>query len=396
MKTGLTLRNSSFISLYDLIPKRPSVEQIAEHLTAVAGSAVAEQFRNYPGDLGEKAVRLWSSNAIYREVNLALIADDHSTLQHWCWFIRALNCYVVGPNIKKDLVLWRGVKFSSDVYDRLVVGHAFRDPTVVAMSEKKEVAMQFHDSYLCEIRIPAGCWNCSTLLEAITESKGEMEHVLPPYTVLTCIEKHEDCLVYEVAKDNLAFDTAITPEIPDEDCDHLDVAAACFAGDSQICLADGNLLEACKIKVGHLLAPPRMAQDQPPSMVQAVWKSKLAKPCLLANMSSYTASRSNLVISADHPICINDQWFHPSEMAEPFMGHVNEFFNFVLSGPHGIVIDGIEVASVGMPVARFPDPFWGSNQIVDVLRAQADWPTIRMRPDDKLHRILLGHVKSNV
>lgn len=394
IRTGLTLQNSTFLHFYDQIPKRPSVEQVAAHLTEVASSAVAEKFRNYPGDVGEKAARLWTSNEIYRDVNRDLIAD-HSRLEHWCWFLRAMNCFVVGKHLTEDLVLWRGAKFSKDVFDRLPVGHAFRDPTVVAMSESIDKAKSFAATYLCEIRIPAGCWNCSGVMEDITEWGGEMEHVLPPYTVLTCIGKDKDRLVYEVAMDNRDFDTAITPEIPNDDCDHLDICAACFAGDSQIHLADGSILDACKIQVGQLLAPPRMAQDQTPSTVQAVWKSTLAKPCLLANMSSFTASGSNLVISADHPICINDQWFHPSEMAKPFVGHVNELFNFVLSGPHGIVIDGIEVASVGMRVDRFPDPFWGGHQIVDVLCGQADWPTVHMRPNEKLHRLLLGHLRSN-
>ena len=56
---------------------------------------------------------------------------------------------------------------------------------------------------MVEFRIKKGCFNAGKI-NKIGKSKfaGEMETLIPPYTVLTLISKEEDYAVLEVAKDN--------------------------------------------------------------------------------------------------------------------------------------------------------------------------------------------------
>lgn len=108
----------------------------------------------------------------------------------------------------------------------------------------------------------------------------------------------------------------------------------------------------------------------------------------IVDLSHLTTSGSRLLISPDHPVCLHGTWFHPEELAPVASIGIQDVFSFVVSGSQAIIIDGVPVASVGMYVPRFPDPFWGSEAVVNTLRASKDWPSVTMSPGDELSKKL--------
>lgn len=208
--TGLTLKTSNFLLHYDKVPRVPEAADVASHLQAVAGPGVAAQFLQYKGSVGEKAIKLWTSNSMYKQVNRDLIKDVN--MEHWVWFLRALNSFAVGQHAPSaGWILYRGSKMSDHIFDNLQVGSKHRIPYVVAMSAKPSVANNFTEGYLCEYHVPAGCWNCSPLLEDLSVNKGEFEHILPAYTVVKVIEKSGKKITFEVQQDNRQFDNGLAP-----------------------------------------------------------------------------------------------------------------------------------------------------------------------------------------
>eukprot|EP00966_Prymnesium_polylepis_P082674 1914333-Prymnesium_polylepis.1 len=266
---------------------------------------------------------------------------------------------------------------SPEIFARIEAGHVIRDPMIVAMTEQRAVAERFATPYLCEIRVPAGCWNCSHSLEHVTAYHGEFEHLAPAWSVYTCKGKQGKTIIWELNRDNFSFDDMKTPYlkcgvVKDDGGIHgIPGVASCFGGDAPVVLADGRMCPAAAVRVGQLLA----GRDRP-ARVLAVWKTTGLSDLALSKVS--LASGASLWITPTHPVCLAGTWSHPCEISSTMVCKINEVFSFVLDPPQSIQVDNVEVASVGMCVPGFPDPFWGTNLIVAHLKARQDWPEIVM------------------
>lgn len=205
----ITMDKSEFLRLYNKTNKDPSLDEVLKGL-AVVNQGAAKKLSKLGNPCGLSCAKLWTGNAIYKQVNEALANDDASQLRAYMPFIRALNRWIQQNLNKEELILWRGSKVEKYVAeDYLKVGSSYRNMFYVAASEKKAVAEEFKKTYIIQLRIPKGCRNCSCLLSKISDYSDEAEHLIPPWTVFTLTKRTSSTLFYDVHIDNKKFEKEI-------------------------------------------------------------------------------------------------------------------------------------------------------------------------------------------
>lgn len=67
----------------------------------------------------------------------------------------------------------------------------------------------------------------------------------------------------------------------------------------------------------------------------------------------------------------------------PVALYVDAIFNFVLSGPTRSLVLEVEAGNVliastlGQHVPAFPEPFWGTEAVVEQMKAMPAWPLVQ-------------------
>jgi hypothetical protein len=149
-------------------------------------------------DPDEQAIYLWTlqchptqpssqQEAIYRQLNGALLIDDPTELRKFGYLMRAMNRYLVSHPSPEAKLLYRGTTANNS--QRAPVdksagdeGIMCRQPMYIAASEDKATSSGFlkEGSPLLEFEVPEGCYNCTPIkhLSAFEEE----EWLMPPYS----------------------------------------------------------------------------------------------------------------------------------------------------------------------------------------------------------------------
>jgi len=81
---------------------------------------------NYLGDVGSRAVKLWTSDAVYATINKGLLEDDKDILENFMIYINALNFYIKKHPSPENYTTYRGSKAKPvDLSSKFVPGQMF-------------------------------------------------------------------------------------------------------------------------------------------------------------------------------------------------------------------------------------------------------------------------------
>jgi len=87
-----------------------------------------------------------------------------------------------------------------------------------------------------------------------------------------------------------------------------------------------------------------------------------------------------LTITEWHPVLMRGAWHYPAVVGEPVEMGLDHVINLVLASTHMLLVEGILCVTLGhqltAPVAAHP--FYGSDAVLDVLRAQDGWASGRV------------------
>lgn len=155
-----------------------------------------EEFDSYDKNLSlpQRALRLWTSNACYKEINRDII-QDRQALRQWMPLIKLIIQQMQAEPIANKLQTVRGSKLdSTDSYseDAEVALSMF-----TASSLNTQVASGFSSGGVkVNFIIPAGCrW--ATVVQ-VSKFQKEQEVLIAPYTLVKCASKSATEVTLEV------------------------------------------------------------------------------------------------------------------------------------------------------------------------------------------------------
>lgn len=131
----------------------------------------------------------------------------------------------------------------------------------------------------------------------------------------------------------------------------------CILKNSNVLMGNGILCPAQNIKVGDLVMT-----SQGTSKVKLIIETTLSETTEMVQIGS-------LFITPTHPIRINGKWILPKNHSLKKISHINfdRVFSFALESDHIMIIDDIEVISLGHefddPVVKHP--YLGTRKIID-------------------------------
>jgi hypothetical protein len=145
----------------------------------------------------------------------------------------------------------------------------------------------------------------------------------------------------------------------------------CYGGDARIVLADGTIKLARELAVGDEVGVGER--------VTAVWRASVGRRMEMVCMGG-------AVLTPDHPVDHPDAsrgWVRADALRAPVALYVDAIFNFVLSGPTRSLVLEVEAGNVliastlGQHVPAFPEPFWGTEAVVEQMKAMPAWPLVQ-------------------
>lgn len=177
-----TLHNSNFFLAYRQTRRVPTVEDVVTGLRAANQHEAANIFQSASGNVPMKAVRLWTSNAIYKVLNQCLMKDQH--MEAFASLIRAINCWITANPFQQRCRTFRGSKVTPQQFSLCRKGEVYRPPYFIASSVSLNQAFKFlaPGSPIIVFDIPAGCRNAAEI--SALNVYGENEILIPPYTPL--------------------------------------------------------------------------------------------------------------------------------------------------------------------------------------------------------------------
>ena len=128
-------------------------------------------------------------------------------------------------------------------------------------------------------------------------------------------------------------------------------AGVCFGGDSEVLMADGG-----HTLVRHLAVGDSVKVHGGTTTVAAVWRAHVGGPRPMSSIDG-------VLLTPDHPVCIDGVWSTAGAFAEPTEIDVDSVFNFALasrssllvrSGPDAVAF--VECCTLGQPVPGIPEP----------------------------------------
>jgi len=234
-------RRSNFMRLYGRSPREPCLESMLTSLLKCVDSstlykekkdwerftqlAKKQSLNNFA--VGEK--NMWKSVVIaqwtgvggrgreasrgkplFAILNEALIEDNIQTLRDWMPFIRVLNNVLYEDRPDKDLIVYRGRKYTrAQARQRFVEGRIMRACMYVAASLDQAVARAFaYDKVCLRINVPRGLANASPIYK-LSQMSAEREVLFTSYSafrVVRLVESGDELIVELDALDNMIVD----------------------------------------------------------------------------------------------------------------------------------------------------------------------------------------------
>ena len=116
-------------------------------------------------DSTAKATWFYTTNACYRQLNEAIVADKEAALWPYMRLIRNINSYLVNHPPQSDITTMRGTWMSPDTFQSFRRGNTYRLSQYVSTSAKESVAADFKGTCLLLFNIPrSGPLFCSCVL----------------------------------------------------------------------------------------------------------------------------------------------------------------------------------------------------------------------------------------
>lgn len=147
----------------------------------------------------------------------------------------------------------------------------------------------------------------------------------------------------------------------------------CIDGGALVALAGGEYKPVHALAVGDVVARPNAGT----AVVAATWRMPVARSIPMIELGG-------VHLTPDHPILTARGWSRPVDLAEPRLTYVHELFNFVLSVPTSLSLkpagrteaSPLQACTLGQPVPRFPDSFYGTRKVIEYLASRPDWPNV--------------------
>jgi hypothetical protein len=142
----------------------------------------------------------------------------------------------------------------------------------------------------------------------------------------------------------------------------------CFGGDTEIMMADGGHTRARHLAVGDSVKVTGGT-----ATVEVVWRAHVGGQHPMSSIDG-------VLLTPDHPVCVDGVWSTAGEVAAPSDMHVDSVYNFGLSSPRSVLVRGatahVECCTLGQPVPGIFEPVWGSAKIFDEMRAMPGFPNL--------------------
>jgi len=179
-----TLLDTNYYQLHSKFPKCPSLSEVKDSL---AQNTLKEMDQFNIDDVGEYAVKLWTTNQVYSIINKALMEDDEVVLKEYMMFIKALELYIENHPTNECYTVYRGSKSKpEDLMKEFKEGKKYSACRFTCTSLDLETAKTFSpEKTVCVFNIDKGCTNACPIWDLSCFIK-EKEILLPPYTVILC------------------------------------------------------------------------------------------------------------------------------------------------------------------------------------------------------------------
>ncbi len=139
----------------------------------------------------------------------------------------------------------------------------------------------------------------------------------------------------------------------------------CFHGSCMVQLADGTSAQVRDVTRGMLVRTPSGSAAE----VLCVVKT------LCPGVAQLVRLEGGLLITPYHPVRVNGSWHFPCDLAPAEERACDAVYSFVLASEHVMLIDGVQCVTLGHSFQEpiVAHPYFGSQQIVDDLRAMPGW-----------------------
>ncbi|CAF3298929.1 unnamed protein product [Rotaria socialis] len=120
-------------------------------------------------------------DSCYKQINRALLHDDHHSLSIHANYINELRAAIKQNLSWEPIKVYRGLKFNSFSEDKIHVGMTFLWPTFSSTSRDRRVAKMF-GSYLFEIEASSNDGTYRADISNYSQYQGEKEILFYPYS----------------------------------------------------------------------------------------------------------------------------------------------------------------------------------------------------------------------
>jgi hypothetical protein len=145
----------------------------------------------------------------------------------------------------------------------------------------------------------------------------------------------------------------------------------CFAGSSQVTLADGTLKRVDQVRKGDMVLTP------------GVSSTSAEVVCVLATISRDGRAElvelpGGLLVTPYHPLRLEDtgKWTFPCDLAPVVSRACDSVYSFVLNEGHVMLINGVQCVSLGHGMEEdevVRHPYFGTRKVVEDLSRMPGW-----------------------
>eukprot|EP01125_Pyxidicula_operculata_P002073 TRINITY_DN12025_c0_g1_i1.p1 TRINITY_DN12025_c0_g1~~TRINITY_DN12025_c0_g1_i1.p1 ORF type:complete len:813 (-),score=221.78 TRINITY_DN12025_c0_g1_i1:118-2556(-) len=150
---------------------------------------------------------------------------------------------------------------------------------------------------------------------------------------------------------------------------YYNAGGGCFVGTSLVHLANNQFKPASQIKKGDQV----ICGNGRVSTVVCVVKTLCNQ---LVRLVSPPGVSEDFKITEWHPIRINSEWKFPSSIGSVVEQYVDAVYDFVLDSNHSVMINGVEVVTLGHSFTGSPvieHPYFGSYKVIEDLSSMNGW-----------------------
>eukprot|EP00828_Plagiopyla_frontata_P044106 TRINITY_DN7097_c0_g1_i2.p3 TRINITY_DN7097_c0_g1~~TRINITY_DN7097_c0_g1_i2.p3 ORF type:complete len:216 (+),score=29.22 TRINITY_DN7097_c0_g1_i2:937-1584(+) len=137
--------------------------------------------------------------------------------------------------------------------------------------------------------------------------------------------------------------------------DYYDCGGGCFAGWSQLLLANGNEINIKDLVKGNIVQTPHGC-----SKIKTILKIHCPRPILLTKLNK------NLSLTPKHPIFYNNKWQKPFTLFKKQIISTDYLYNIVLEKEHQVRVGGVWCVTLGHGIRdkEAQHQYFGTGKVV--------------------------------